>query len=190
MRLNKIIAFAGRTQSGKNTAANIIHDLYQDASIIEFAFAGVLKDITQSSLRLDASEADYLKTTTTVKLINGMTLREYYNSLGDAIKKHFGIDAWVRLTLSEVDRSADKTDIAICTDLRYPIEEEGLREFAKDNDIDLVIIKMNNLNRPQRQDNEHESEYLIDSINEDYLINARTPIEIKEQLITILKGNA
>ncbi len=190
--MRELIAFTGRKRSGKNTGADIVDRIQREQGDVlsYFAFADILKDITHRALNIDRSEADTLKTMHSAKIANGLTLREFYNSLGDSIKSYFGYNAWVDLTLKEIQEVVDSVDIAVCTDLRYPIEEEGLRDFCLQNDIRLTIIKMNNLNIPQRIDNlaEHESEYLTDQINEDYLIEARNPAEIEEQLIPILNG--
>jgi signal recognition particle subunit SEC65 len=117
-----------------------------------------------------------------------LTIRQFYNTLGDVIKSHFGRDIWAKMTLENINYIDEMVglDVAIVTDLRYPIEQEALKEFSEANNIELVVIKMVNLNYPQRTDNlnpkEHESEFLVDDIKEDHLIESRTVDETKEKI--------
>ena len=189
--MRRLIAFTGRKRAGKNTAAEILDDIQRanGDTLAYFAFADILKDITHRALGIAREEAEALKVMNSARIANGLTLRESYNSFGDAIKAYFGHDSWVKLALNEIQEIKDIVDITVCTDLRYPIEEEGLKKFCLDNNIDLTIIKMNNLSLPQRLTtiDEHESEYLTDQIKEDYLIAAKNPEEIKEQLQVILQ---
>ncbi len=194
--MKTIIAFTGRARSGKNTAATIWSDYdgeHTGAMSVEFAFANILKDIANRSLKIPAHEYDVLKGAPNARLANGLTMREYLNSLGDAIKSYFGFDAWVKLTLEGFDNIIEAIDpeTIIVTDLRYPVEQEGLQKYCNKYGYSLIVIKMKNLNMPQRSDNlsqtEHESEYLVDQINEDYLIEARSVEEIEKQTIKIYK---
>ena len=102
--MKKLIALAGRKRSGKNTTADILTQKFgegPDASLsISFSFAGILKDIVHQSTGIGADAAELLKETPAVRPINGLTVREFYNSLGDALKKYMGKDIFVRLTLS------------------------------------------------------------------------------------------
>ncbi len=192
--MKTLVAFTGRARSGKNTAATIWSDYDGEqtgAMSVEFAFANILKDIANRSLKITADEYELLKAAPGVKLANGQTMREYVNLLGDAIKSYFGDDAWVRQTLEGFDSIIEVigAESLIITDLRYPIEQEGLEHFCKARGFELIVIKMKNLNMPQRSDNlsqaEHESEYLVDQIKEDYLIEARSVEEILGQTIKI-----
>ncbi len=191
--MRRLIAFTGRARSGKDTAAEIISNrfLETEENSISFSFAGILKDIVHQSTGISSGDADTLKDTPAVKPINGLTVRQFYNSLGDVLKRYMGDDLWARLTLSNISNIIEMTglDLAICTDLRYPIEQESLRQWCEINDFKLTVIKMKNLNMIQRSDNlsqeEHESEYLVDQIKEDYLIEAHSVEEIREQTIKI-----
>ncbi len=192
-RLKTLIAFTGRARSGKDTAATFIDIIERERGQIlaHFAFADILKDITHTSLNLNKLEVAKLKTMTSVKVANGLTLREFYNTLGDAIKNHFGADAWDKIILRELQELIPLVDTVVCTDLRYPIEERDLRKFCEVNNIKFIIIKMKNLNQTQRTTHlgvdEHESEYLVDQIKEDYLITARDTEEIEERINEILE---
>ncbi len=191
--MRQIIAFAGRARSGKDTAADIVSTLYkeQDTESITFAFANILKDIASRSLRIPIDEYDVLKDAPNARIANGLTMREFLNTLGDAMKSYLGDDLWARLSLEAIHDIDSMVNIplAICTDLRYPIEQDALIHYCLTNDIELIIIKMKNTSGPKRDDNlsqsEHESEYLVDQITEDYSIEAKSPEEIQEKLKVI-----
>lgn len=191
--MKKLIAFTGRARSGKDTAAELLDRIeIENGNVLSyFAFADTLKNISHNALRLTSEEADILKVLPSAKIANGLSLREFYNTLGDAIKAHFGDDAWNQIVFKDLKEMIPLVDIVVCTDLRYPIEERDMRAFCEEAGIDLIIIKMNNLNHTQRTEHlsagEHASEYLVDQINEDYTITAHSVEEIKEQLLEILK---
>ncbi len=188
--MKRLIAFAGRARSGKDTGAAVIEGLFDQHTLktenrngvtLKFAFANILKDIAQTSLKINPDDAERLKAVPSAKVANGLTIREFYNTLGDSIKRYFGQDVWINI-IAESVQNTQGIDLLIITDLRYSTEEVGLREVCKNNDIELTIIKMKNLNHSQRDDNipvtEHESEYLVDSIKEDYLVSARDVPEL------------
>ncbi len=191
--MKHVIAFTGRARSGKNTSADMWQDLNRENGLgeregkltLEFAFATILKDIAQRSLGINPHDAEELKSIPTATVANGLTIREFYNSLGDSIKSYFGMDAWVKITTERLKDLNDSLSLynIILTDLRYPIEQQGLIDFSEENGYKLTVIKLRNLNQSQRDDNrEHESEYLVDLIKEDFLIEAKSTEEIKEQL--------
>ncbi len=189
-----LIAFTGRKRSGKDTSAGIWKELQgkeKSALGLEFAFASILKDIADRSLGINSFETDALKELNSAKIANIYSYREYLNTLGDAIKSYFGIDVWARLTIERLDdiNSHLNLDSIIITDLRYPIEQEYLKAFAKDNGFMFRTVKLRNLNQTQRVENikyqEHESEYLVDEIQEDYLIEAQSLEELKEKITEV-----
>ncbi len=196
--MKRLIALTGRARSGKNTTANILQEIQGETSekntTMQISFAGILKDMAQRSLKISPEEAELLKAAPNAKIANGLGIREFYNSFGDALKSYLGDDLWVKITTDSLQNIMDmiQIELIIITDLRYTIEEEGLREFCKQNDTEFIIIKTKNLNQSQRLDNldaeEHESEFLTDQINHDYLIEARSVEEIKEQVQEILKA--
>lgn len=185
-----IVAFTGRARSGKNTAADIYAAMYKNDTkkqTLLTVVAGPLKDISAYALKISPQEAEGLKSFPNVKVANGLTLREFYNTLGDAIKAYFGSEVWVKLMLHRLENVTEMmdSDLVIIPDLRYPIEQEGLEKFCEEKNYNLHIVKMVNLNQTQRDDNtsiEHESESLVDQIKEDYLITANSVEEIKIQI--------
>jgi len=180
----KIIAFTGAKGSGKNTAAEYLRDKLErkNALIIEVSFADILKNIIHDSFGIKNSQADLIKRMD-IKPFNGLTLREVYQQLGEAIKTYIGENIWVNLTLTRTQDFIEnlKPDYVLVTDLRYTNEEAALRKFAEDYGYELFIIKMVNKNLPKNND-VHVSETQIDNIKEDFLIEAFNTEEIKNKL--------
>jgi len=180
-----IIAFTGIKGSGKNTAAEALLEVFgqntKDGLAVEFAFADSLKNIIHETFDIDNFQADEIKRLN-IKPFNGLTLREVYQRLAEAIKSRFGQNTWVDFAIKRMQEFVDSInpDIIICTDLRYTNEEAHLRKFAEDNGYDLYIIKMLNTNLVENDD--HISETQIKDISEDFLIKASDPDEIKLQI--------
>jgi len=187
----KLIAFTGLKGSGKNTATNFLRDIMAKSGqvnlSVEFAFADPLKNIVKEGLGVDDSQEEFLKRSN-IKPFNGLTLREVYQLLGEAIKSRIGQSVWVDFTINRINdfTEALTPDYIIITDLRYTNEEAALRKYAEDNGIELVIIKMQNTNLINTDT--HISESQIDAINEDFLIKASDIDEIKIQMEEIFNG--
>jgi hypothetical protein len=180
-----IIAFTGAKGSGKNTASEAFQDIFgknvKAGLTVEFAFADPLKNIIHETFDIDNLHADEIKRLN-IKPFNGLTLREVYKRLGEAIKSRFGQDTWAEFATRRMQEFNDAVtpDVIICTDLRYTNEEAHLRKFADDNGYDLYIIKM--LNTNLIENDSHISETQIHEISEDFLIKASDPDEIKLQI--------
>jgi hypothetical protein len=180
-----IIAFTGRKGHGKDTAASILKEQFQEHQLdfASFAFADILKDIAHTSLEITNEDSEYLKRNPRIKIANNLDLRSFYNKLGDAIKSYFGYDAWANKTIQRIKETIDSINpaVIVITDLRYPIEETSLKKFAEDNGYDFYIIKMVNTNH-NSVDDSHESEYLIDTINSDLIFECSSVSEIEKNI--------
>lgn len=181
----KLIAFAGIKGSGKDTAADRFNELFSENNkgslTVQFAFADILKNIVHETFMLHIEEVDALKRMH-IKPFNGLTLREIYQRMGEAIKSRFGQDIWTNETIKRLSDFLDavQPDIMMVTDLRYTNEEAALRKFADDKGLDLVIIKMINTNLTDGD--QHISEIQIPEIKEDYTVEASTVEELNEKI--------
>jgi dephospho-CoA kinase len=180
-----IIAFTGLKGSGKNTASEAFQEIFsknvQTGLTVEFAFADPLKNIIHNTFNLNSATAENIKRIA-IKPFNGLTLREVYQRLGEAVKKEIGPDVWAEIAAKKMQEFIDAVtpDIIVCTDLRYLNEEKHLKELADRNNYDLYIIKMINSNIIEIDS--HISESQIKDISEDFLIKAADPDEIKIQI--------
>jgi hypothetical protein len=194
--MKKLIAFTGRAGSGKDLGAFSWASLYKEETgqkTIKFAFADILKDIAGTALGVNLEEAEALKRMPSIKVANQYSLREFYNTLGDSIKSYFGFNIWAKLTLSKIEQLINvvDTDLIVITDLRYVLEQDYLEEFCEKNNIKLIIVKMINSNHTKRSDNiEHESEFQVDDIRENYIIEASSAEEVQEKIKEIYNATA
>jgi len=183
--MTKIIAFTGIKGSGKDTAAIFFNEIASETNIVnlivQLAFADPLKLLINKTFDIDHNQADEIKRLN-IKPFNGLTLREVYQLFGEAIKSQFGQDIWASLTISQIENfiTEIQPDFILITDLRFTREEKFIKKYAKDKNIDLIIIKLENTNIENTDD--HISETQIPEIKEDFLIKASTTDEIKIQM--------
>jgi len=176
-----ILAFIGRRGSGKDTAADeAAKQLFERravSSIQRIAFAEAIKEITHGTLGITTTHSEFLKRNPDIKLVNGLSLRETYNVLGDQLKSKFGRDIFTQDTISRIDPLADLT---LVTDVRYPSEKEALLKYSTENNTRILFIKMINRNLfgVTAEPGEHESESLSDDIFGDVIIEASSVQEI------------
>ncbi len=185
-----IVAFTGRKGHGKDTAARYLKkEIFlvgrNHFDYVTFAFADILKSIAADSLGLGSHDMETIKRNSRIKIANQFSLREYFNTLGDAIKDKLGYDIWAKLTIEDIDRTikAIEPHYIIITDLRYPVEEAHLKKYCEDNGFELDIIRMINLHADDEVleifGKEHESEYLVEEINPTLTIKAKSEKEIE-----------
>jgi dephospho-CoA kinase len=181
-----IIALTGRKGHGKDTSANIIANEFiarGKGNIAYFAFADILKDIVCRSLSITGEDIEHIKYQPGIKIANGKNFRDYINSLGDILKHYFGYDVWAKKTTKRIEDACLnlKLDLILVTDLRYPIEQSHLQKFCEDNGYDFITIKVINLNK-QVEENEHESESLVDEIEPTFTVEAASVEELTEKI--------
>jgi hypothetical protein len=161
--MTKIIAFAGRKQSGKTTCSEFVASKYIEKSFGHkskiYNFADPLKkDICISILGLTNDQcygSDDHKNALTNCYWEGnrLTAREVMQFVGTNIFRQMKQDVWVSATINKIYN--DKFPLAIIADCRFPNEVEAIKEVGG------IVIK---LTRNPFNSN-HESETALDSIN-------------------------
>lgn len=162
--MTKIIAFAGRKQSGKTTSSNMIIDYYSqvigDASEIKiYNFADPLKqDICMNLLGMSYDQCygdDNNKNELTGLHWDGknMTAREVMQFVGTDIFRKMKQNIWAEATITRIQK--DKPKLAIIADCRFPNEVDAVKAAGG------VVIKLT-LN-PFNSD--HDSETALDPKN-------------------------
>lgn len=193
-----IVGFVGEIGSGKDTASDLLteifHNRYKNDISFSFAFADILKNIIHETFGLDAETANLIKRNDQIKPFNGKTLRDIYQGLGETIKSYFGQNIWVDITMTRLKEEYNSLGASLitCTDVRYSYEAAAIKKFAEDNGFEFRLIKMVNLNKSQRPDNKdlsdlHVSEQLKD-IEYHAEIRASSVSEIRMKLKEIFKG--
>lgn len=130
----KILAFSGRKQSGKSTAAQYIESLitYHGLNIHyrTYSFADPLKqDICMNILGLTYEQcygSDDDKNTLTDLEWNGerLTARQAMEIIGTDIFRKLKNNVWVDATISKIQK--DNLDLAIIPDCRFPNEVDTI----------------------------------------------------------------
>jgi len=162
--MTKIIAFAGRKQSGKTTCSEFVAKYHNGTtesfnSSKIYNFADPLKqDICMNILGLSYSQCygeDIDKNTPTQLVWDGkqLTAREVMQFVGTDLFRKMKHDVWANATIQKINN--DKPALAIIADCRFPNEVEAVKEVGG------IVIK---LNRNPHNSN-HASETALDEEN-------------------------
>lgn len=182
--MTKIIAFAGRKQSGKTTCSwyieNLVfRDFQQSHSCKIYNFADPLKkDICMNILGLSYDQCygeDIDKNTVTGVQWNGkqLTAREVMQFVGTDLFRKMKHDVWSGATIIKINN--EQPSIAVVADCRFPNEVDAIKNAGG------YVIKLTR--DPFHSD--HASEIALDSENYDQsnfdLIIHNEDISIDEQ---------
>jgi len=157
--MTKIIAFAGRKQSGKTTCSEYITSLCGHLQTKIYNFADPLKqDICINILGLSHEQcygSDLDKNTLTHIQWGGhyLTAREVMQVVGTDILRTMYNNVWVNATINKIMR--EHLDLAIIADCRFPNEVESIKSAGG------LVIKLNR--NPHNSD--HASEIALDANN-------------------------
>lgn len=161
--MTKIIAFAGRKQSGKTTCSQFVVDLFKKnligkASI--YNFADPLKQLCIDILGFSSDQC-YGTDDNKNELVNcywndkQLTAREVMQLLGTDMFRNLQRNVWSDATIRKIIK--DEYDVALIADCRFPNEVEAIK-----NNNGMVIKLTRN---PYNSD--HSSEIALDPSNYD-----------------------
>lgn len=161
--MTKIIAFAGRKQSGKTTCSEFVAKYFNGAiepfnSAKIYNFADPLKkDICINILGLTYDQCygdDNKKNEITDIVWEGTKLsaREVMQFVGTNIFRKMKNDVWSSATINKI--KSEKPQLAIIADCRFPNEVQAVRDAGG------IVIKLTR--NPYNSD--HESEIALDEI--------------------------
>lgn len=161
--MTKIIAFAGRKQSGKTSCSNFVKTLFPDDEnfVKVYNFADPLKqDVCMNLLGLTYEQCygdDEQKNTLTDILWNEklLTAREVMQLVGTDLFRAMKNDVWTSATIQKIQTEQKK--IALIADCRFPNEVKAVKECGG------VVIKLTR--NPFNSD--HLSETALDHENYD-----------------------
>ena len=177
--MNKIIAFAGRKQSGKTTSAEFVSNLFYqfgDSKIYNFAYP--LKNLCIDILGLEYNQC-YGSDEDKNQLVNcywdnkQLTAREVLQIVGTDMFRKMQNHVWSNATIRQILR--EQPNVAIIADCRFPNEVDAIKNVGG------IVIK---LTRNPYNSN-HASEIALDPDQYDQfnfdLIIENNDISITEQ---------
>lgn len=189
--MTKIIAFAGRKQSGKTTCSNVVLDFWnsivdntgQSAKI--YNFADTLKqDICMNILGLSEKQcygSDEDKNVITDIEWDGskLTAREVMQFVGTDIFRKMKNDVWASAAINKIKKESPQ--LAIIADCRFPNEVKAIKDCGG------IVIKLTR--NPFNSD--HSSETALDFENYDHsnfdLILTNDRMSIEQQNFALMK---
>lgn len=206
-----VIAISGKAQSGKDTIFKMIQkciylsnnpegeSIFNNQTLVtkEFttncykqSFAEFLKQASSVILEHDRDEfedseyknsaIDWLNCSGKVK--GKITVREFLQHFGSAMRETFGESFWAQTILSIIPDDDLEECINVFTDLRYKVELEELKKAYPDT----ILIRVNRREIPLMQ---HSSEIDLDDYKDwDYVIeNNGTLDELYSKVESICK---
>ena len=191
--MTKIIAFAGRKQSGKTTCSEAVlkygndtlhpYNPYNNSKIYNFADP-LKKDICINILGMSYDQC-YGSDEQKNELVNchwnnkQMTAREVMQFVGTNIFRQMQNNVWADATIHKIQ--LEQPDLAIIADCRFPNEVKAIKHAGG------IIIKL--MRNPFNSD--HESEVALDPDQYNYnnfdLVVDNTTISIEEQNKAIIE---
>lgn len=195
--MTKIIAFAGRKQSGKTTCSEYVKDLYNSTTYSKlfdsvktmylakiYNFADPLKqDICMNILGLTydqcyGTDEDKNKYTKIIWDNKKLTAREVMQFIGTDIFRKMKTDVWAGATIKKITK--ENPGLGIIADCRFPNEVEVVKSVGG-----LVIKLMRN-----PYNSNHESEQALDKNEYDHnlfdLVIENETLSIQDQNSVIL----
>lgn len=155
--MTKIIAFAGRKQSGKTTCSEFVAKFYSGAKIYNFADP-LKQEICMNILGLSYNQCygEDIDKNTPTQLVwedKQLTAREVMQFVGTDIFRKMKNDVWASATIKRINN--DNPELAIIADCRFPNEVQAIKDAGG------VVIK---LSRNPHNSN-HASETALDENN-------------------------
>lgn len=154
--MTKIIAFAGRKQSGKTTSAEFVaHLFWQQGDSKIYNFADPLKNLCIDILGLKYSQC-YGSDEDKNQLVNcywdnkQLTAREVLQMVGTDMFRKLQNHVWSNATIRQILR--EQPDIGIIADCRFPNEVDAIKRVGG------IVIKLTR--NPHNSD--HSSEIALD----------------------------
>jgi hypothetical protein len=182
--MTRIVAFAGRKQSGKTTCSEAVIKVSPPLNAKIYNFADPLKkDVCMNIFGLSYQQCygdDIDKNTLTGLVWEGkdLTAREVMQFVGTDIFRKMKHDVWASATINKI--SIEQPDIAVIADCRFPNEVQAVKDAGG------VVIKLTR--NPYNSD--HASETALDPSNYDHsnfdLVLDNNNINIEEQTSLVI----
>lgn len=152
-----VYVLSGKAQSGKNTAADIIENYYNDKKCIQISFAYYLKQYAKKISNWDGLEET--------------KPRELLQSLGiDLIKNKIDKNLLIRRTIEDILVYSYFYDVVIITDARLKDEVESIKNRF-DKVVTIRVNRNNYDNNLSQTEKNHITETALDNYNNfDYII--------------------
>lgn len=168
----KIMAFAGKAQSGKSYRCN---QLVKQGNYRQLAFADALRKIAFTSLGIKMEEGmpqyEWLKThpCITITLEDGkeqtINFRKYLELMGTEGIRYYDNDFWCKCLLKDIDDTEEGMNICIA-DLRFYNEYKYLKEYCDRKGYEFSFIFCDYHSDTYQDFNPHASARLANFLKE------------------------
>lgn len=168
----KVIAFAGRAQSGKSFRCG---QLVKQGNYKQLAFADALRLIAFTSLGIELEEGmkhyEWMKVNPCVCVTfedgseHKVTFRKYLEHMGTEGVRHYDNDFWAKCLLKDIDDTPEDTNICIA-DLRFYNEYKYLKEYCDKKGYEFSFVFCDYHSSGYQEFNQHASARLANFLKE------------------------
>lgn len=170
--IKKIVAFAGKAQTGKSFRCN---QLVKQGSYKQLAFADALRRIAFTSLGIKVEDGmkhyEWMKTNPCVCVIfedgseHKVTFRKYLEFMGTEGVRHYDNDFWAKCLLKDIDDTPEDMNVCVA-DLRFYNEYKHLKEYCDKRGYDFSFIFCDYHSEGYQEFNQHASARLANFLKE------------------------
>lgn len=168
----KIYIVSGKSNSGKDTVANIIKEKFVNKKVVSLAYASYLKMYAEEVLGWDGNDST--------------KPREFLQTLGvELIKKQINDKMLINRIIEDIKVYSYFYDIVVITDARFPEEIENIKNEFDNVTVIHMCDRGNELTEAEKM---HATEVSLDGYhNYDYEINNNGTLEeLKEKVNEIV----
>lgn len=173
----KLILFGGRANSGKDTSADILDNMYRERGlkVVNIQIAYYMKMYAKQIANWDGD--------------NETKPRALLQELGtEVIRKQIDEDFFINRIIQDIDVYSRYFDVITISDCRFPREFDKIKKRYKEA-YNVHVTRPNYVSHLTKAEKAHITEQLVDSYNKyDYeLINDGTIEELEEKVKDLMK---
>ena len=140
-----LIAITGYDRCGKDYVSDKLEMIFKAKRV---AFATPLKEVACKILNINIDEFNKNKNkgkileikTSINELSKSMPYRNFIIELSKNLREVLGAKIFINRTLKDLENAEE--EVGLITDMRFKLEEETIRKFAIENNINLVVVKI------------------------------------------------
>jgi len=168
----KIFIFAGKAETGKNKAALLLKEIYENKKVINISYASYLKEYAKNILNWDGNEDN--------------KPRNFLQQIGiEIVNKKIDDKMLIRRIIEDIKVYSHYFDIISISDARFKEEIEDIKKEFKNVKVIHILSDENKLTEEQKN---HITETALDNYNGyDYeIFNNKIESDLKEKLKHII----
>lgn len=167
----KLILLGGRANSGKDTTAEIIDNIYRERGldVVNIQISYYIKMYAKQIAKWDGD--------------NETKPRQLLQELGtEVIRKQIDQNFFINRTLQDIDVYSRYFDVITISDCRFPEEFDAIKNMYKEA-VAIHVVRPNYISHLTKEQKQHVTETLVDSYDSyDFeIVNDQTIEELEKK---------